>query len=63
MPEEEGGSNNAERREPAITGAEGLKARHMIKGIFLSQHRRRPVRLPLDADDIAEVEEFDTTGW
>jgi predicted dehydrogenase len=47
-------------REPAVTGAEGLKALHMIKGIYLSQHRRRPVRLPLAADDIAEVERFDT---
>ena len=47
-------------REPAITGAEGLKALHMIKGIYLSQHRKMPVRLPLSADDIAEVETFDT---
>jgi predicted dehydrogenase len=47
-------------RDPAVTGAEGLKALHMIKGIYLSQHRRMPVRLPLDADAIAEVETFDT---
>jgi predicted dehydrogenase len=49
-------------REPAVTGAEGLKALHIIKGIYLSHHRRLPVRLPLTADDIAEVEQFDTTG-
>lgn len=50
-------------REPAVTGAEGCKALHMIKGIYLSQHRRAPVRLPLTADDIAEVETFDTRPW
>ena len=47
-------------RDPAVTGAEALKALHMIKGIYLSQHRGMPVRLPLDADDIAELETFDT---
>jgi predicted dehydrogenase len=50
-------------REPAVTGAEGVKALQMIKGIYLSQHRRMPVRLPLSDDDIAEVERFDTSGW
>ena len=42
----------------AVTGAEGLKALHLIEGIYLSNHRRVPVRLPLDAD--AAVETFDT---
>jgi predicted dehydrogenase len=49
-------------RPPAVTGAEGLKAMHIIKGIYLANRRRRPVRLPLTPDDIAEVETFDTTG-
>jgi len=51
-----------EGRPPAVTGADSLKALHIIKGIYLSNHRRRPVRLPLSADDIAEVETFDTVG-
>jgi UDP-N-acetyl-2-amino-2-deoxyglucuronate dehydrogenase len=52
-----------EGREPAVTGAEGLKALHLIKGIYLSQLRRHPVRLPLTVEDIAEVEQYDTQGW
>jgi predicted dehydrogenase len=47
-------------RAPAVTGAEGIKALHMLKAVYLSQHRRLPVRLPLTPDDIAELETFDT---
>lgn len=47
----------------AVPAEEGLKSMHIIKGIYLSQHRGRPVSLPLSQSDIAEVEKFDTTGW
>lgn len=48
------------RREPAITGRDGLNALEVIKGVYLSQAEGRPVSLPMSgadrraADDLTE---------
>jgi len=43
-------------REPAVTGKDALVSLHMAKAVYLSDYRRAPVKLPLTADDIAELE-------
>jgi predicted dehydrogenase len=45
-----------EGRSPAVTGSEGRDALALAKAIYLSNLRRMPVRWPLTADDIAELE-------
>lgn len=45
-----------EGRPPAVTGSEGRDALALAKAIYLADRRRMPVRWPLTAEDVAEVE-------
>lgn len=54
-----------EGRDPAVTGREGRNAVELIKGVYLSESRRVPVRLPMSGEDIAACEALgcDKAGW
>jgi predicted dehydrogenase len=45
-----------EDREPTVTGLDAYRALEVIKGIYLSEARRQPVRLPMSAADRAEAD-------
>jgi UDP-N-acetyl-2-amino-2-deoxyglucuronate dehydrogenase len=45
-----------EDRESTVTGLDAYRALEVIKGIYLSEARRQPVRLPMSASDRAEAD-------
>jgi predicted dehydrogenase len=50
-----------EQREPTVTGLDACRALEVIKGIYLSEARRRPISLPMSAADRAEADKL-TSG-
>jgi len=45
-----------QHREPTVTGLAAFRALEVIKGVYLSQTRRRPIALPMSAADRAEAD-------
>src|SRR5258708_40360743 len=41
--------------EPTVTGLDAYRALEVVKGVYLSQTRRRPISLPMSAADRAEA--------
>jgi predicted dehydrogenase len=50
-----------EDREPTVTAVDAVRALEVIKGVYLSQARRRPVPLPMSPEDWAEADRL-TSG-
>jgi len=50
-----------ENREPLVTGLQAFRALEVIKGVYLSEARRRPISLPMSAEDRAEADRL-TSG-
>jgi predicted dehydrogenase len=50
-----------EDREPTVTAIDAVRALEVIKGVYLSQARRRPVQLPMSPEDWAEADRI-TSG-
>lgn len=50
-----------ENHEPIVTGLAAYQALEVIKSVYLSQARRRPISLPMSADDRAEADRL-TSG-
>ncbi|HLW90592.1 MAG TPA: Gfo/Idh/MocA family oxidoreductase [Roseiarcus sp.] len=50
-----------EDREPTVTGLDAYRALEVIKAVYLSEARRRPIALPMSAADRTEVDRM-TSG-
>jgi UDP-N-acetyl-2-amino-2-deoxyglucuronate dehydrogenase len=48
-------------REPLVTGLASFRALEVIKAVYLSEARRRPIALPMSAEDRAEADRI-TSG-
>lgn len=51
----------AEDRQPTVTGLDAYRALEVVKGVYLSEARRRPIALPMCAEDRAEADRL-TSG-
>ena len=51
----------AEDRQPTVTGLDAYRALELVKGVYLSEARRRPIALPMCAEDRAEADRL-TSG-
>lgn len=45
-----------EDREPSVTGEAAYGALELVKAVYLSEHRRMPIALPMSAEDRAEAD-------
>jgi predicted dehydrogenase len=51
-----------EEREPMVTGLDAYRALEVIKGVYLAEARRRPVALPMSAEDRVEADRLTEGG-